>query len=246
MDEVRAMNEIEVNLSQEKIDFINDAYQKELQCSKKVALESVLTKNRRNQLTDLAPLRVFLARKAAIKNVKNVHEIILNLKSQYLTHNEEQIIFIQDILSQEDIHSFEAITDYLKTFSKCIKEDENMNLKNKVLFGGWISTAWKAYRQEKFMGEKNLPRRFEDRIYRECGIKKQTTYNYKNLYKLMSVAAKLLNCRVNMTYFVKNHEILFTYFEENEEQISWKHKFYCACKDCISHFFEESTHNMYI
>ena len=31
-----------------------------------------------------------------------------------------------------------------------------MNLKKKVLFGGWISTAWKAYRQDKFMGEKNL------------------------------------------------------------------------------------------
>lgn len=61
MDEVRSMNEIEVNLSQEKIDFINDAYQKELQCPKKVALESVLTKNRRNQLTDLAPLRVFFS-----------------------------------------------------------------------------------------------------------------------------------------------------------------------------------------
>ena len=29
MDEVRAMNKIEVNLSQEKIKFINDAYQKD-------------------------------------------------------------------------------------------------------------------------------------------------------------------------------------------------------------------------
>ena len=29
MDEVRAMNKIEVNLSQKKIEFINDAYQKD-------------------------------------------------------------------------------------------------------------------------------------------------------------------------------------------------------------------------
>ena len=36
-DDVRAMNKIEVDLSPEKIDFINGAYQKELQ--------SVLTKN---------------------------------------------------------------------------------------------------------------------------------------------------------------------------------------------------------
>ena len=31
MNEIRAMNKIEVDLSQEKIDFINDAYEKELQ-----------------------------------------------------------------------------------------------------------------------------------------------------------------------------------------------------------------------
>ena len=60
MDKVRAMNEIEVNLSQEKIEFINGACQKELHYWKKAALESVLTKNRRKQLTDLAPLRAFL------------------------------------------------------------------------------------------------------------------------------------------------------------------------------------------
>ena len=47
MDEVRAIKEIEVNLFQEKIEFINDAYQKELRYWKKVALESVLTENGR-------------------------------------------------------------------------------------------------------------------------------------------------------------------------------------------------------
>ena len=64
----------------------------------------------------------FLARKAVIKNVKNVYEVIFYLKSQYLPHNEEQRAFIQDIPSQEDIPSFEAIVDYLKTFSKSIKK----------------------------------------------------------------------------------------------------------------------------
>ena len=108
VDEVRAINEIEVNLSQEKIEFINDAYQKELHYWKKAALESVLTENRRKQLTDLAP------------DAKNVHEIILNLNSRYLPHHKEQRTFMQDIPSQEDISSFEAITDYLKTFSKSI------------------------------------------------------------------------------------------------------------------------------
>ena len=45
MYKVREMDKIEVDLSQEKIDFINDAYQKELQHWKNMALESVSTEN---------------------------------------------------------------------------------------------------------------------------------------------------------------------------------------------------------
>ena len=59
MDEVRRMNKIEGNLSQEKIEFINDDYQKELLYWKKTPLESVLTKNGRKQLTDLLSPSVF-------------------------------------------------------------------------------------------------------------------------------------------------------------------------------------------
>ena len=40
------MNEIEVNLSQEKINFINDAYQKELQYWKELALKKASTENK--------------------------------------------------------------------------------------------------------------------------------------------------------------------------------------------------------
>ena len=58
---------------------------------------------KRNKLTDLAPLRVFLARKAVVKNdVKNVNEIIFYLKNQYLPHNDERGAFIEDIPNQED------------------------------------------------------------------------------------------------------------------------------------------------
>ena len=62
------MNEIEVNLSQEKINFINDAYQKELQYWKELAFKKASIENKAKELTDLAPSRVFLIRKAAIKN----------------------------------------------------------------------------------------------------------------------------------------------------------------------------------
>ena len=44
-DEVTVVNKIEVNLSQEKINFINDVYRKELHYWKKVALEIVSAEN---------------------------------------------------------------------------------------------------------------------------------------------------------------------------------------------------------
>ena len=37
-----------------------------------------------------------------------------------------------------------------------------MSLKNKVLLGGWISTAAKIFRRDKNVRGKNLPCRFED------------------------------------------------------------------------------------
>ena len=63
------------------------------------------------------------------------------------------------------------------------------------------------YRRDKMSG-KALPNRFEDRIQRECGIKKQTIYNHKNLYNLASVAPKLFKCRANKRILLKNHDIL--------------------------------------
>ena len=58
----------------------------------------------------------------------------------------------------------------------------------------------------------------------------------------MSFAIKLMNCLVNMTYFVENHEIL-NYFEEIEEQIPWKLNVYCPCDASILYFSEEYVLN---
>ena len=76
-------------------------------------------------------------------------------------------------------------------------------------------------------------------MYIECGMKKQMIYNYKNFYKLMRSARKLMNCRVNMTYFVKNHGTLMNYFEESKEQL-WKHSVSCNCEACNSYFTEQT------
>ena len=48
-----------------------------------------------------------------------------------------------------------------------IKDDENMSLKNKYLFGGWILMASKVYRK------KNLSYKCEDWLYCLCKIKKK-------------------------------------------------------------------------
>ena len=50
----------------------------------------------------------------------------------------------------------------------------------------------------------------------------------------MRIAPKLMNCRVNMTYFVQHHEIFVNYFEEHDEP--WKHNVSCDCEACNSYF----------
>ena len=133
MNEVRT-KKIEIEVNQGKIGYINYAYRKEITYWKKAALERVSTESEENELIDLAPSRVSLICKVKSTKTENNNEIIFYLKSKYSAHNEEPRIFIYDIPREEP--SFEAITDYLKTFSQSIKEDENMSLKNKCLFGG--------------------------------------------------------------------------------------------------------------
>ena len=125
------------------------------------------------------------------------------------------------------------MTNHLKTFPKCINDDGNMSLKNKFIW-------WMDFNGIKLY-IKNLPYRFEDWLYRLCKVKRQASYNYRNLVKLMSAAPELINCKINATYFVKNHEILLNYFNELETHTLWKHAFSCTCEDCISYFGEPAT-----
>ena len=133
MDEVRT-KKIEIEVNQGKIGYINYTCSKEITYWKKAALERVSTESEENELMDLAPSRVSLICKVKSTKTENNDEIIFYLKSKYSAYNEEPRIFIYDIPREEP--SFEAITDYLKTFSESIKEDENMSLKDKCLFGG--------------------------------------------------------------------------------------------------------------
>ena len=133
--------------------------------------------------------------------------------------------------------SFEGIQEELKMVLKYIKDGENMTLKNKALFGGWIAVAKMAYNRDKFIKGIGLPRRFDYWMNKEFKIKKQTIYDYIHPHKFMSIAQKLLNCQVSMSYFVKNYVVLMTYFKSS--QTAWIHKYDCTCDDCSSYFFLE-------
>ena len=154
-----------------------------------------------------------------------------------MTNNKDQITFVKNFPSVEEVPSFEGIHKELKIISKYMKDGENMSLRNKALFGGWISVTRMVYKRDELIEGKNLPQQFDNWMYEEFKINKQRIYDYINLYELMSVARKLLNCRVNMTYFVKNHEILMTYFK-SKEQIVWKDQYDCTCEDCNFYFSE--------
>ena len=90
MEEARVVNRIEANLPQEKIDFINAAYAEEVDYWKRTALGSKNEKERK-QITDLAAVKVFLARKDAGKSgVENIYEKLFYLRKNYLTHTDER------------------------------------------------------------------------------------------------------------------------------------------------------------
>ena len=112
-------------MNQDKIDYINYAHNEEITYWKKAALERDSSESKEKEWRYLAPSRASLIRK-------------------YSPRNEEPRIFNNDILSEEP--SFKAIIDYLKTFPKSIKEDENMSLKRKCLIGRWSLMASKVYR----------------------------------------------------------------------------------------------------
>ena len=150
------------------------------------------------------------------------------VRDMIITHN--QIDLIQRHSGE---HSLERMLEEMKVISKYVKETENVSLKNNILFGEWLSNARNRY---KYIKIKDLPQQFDKWVHKECGIVKQTMYNYINLYKLMCIAPKLCGCRVSMTHFIDNHKTLMTYFQI-EEKTPWKHQSNCKCNDCNVYFF---------
>ena len=114
--------------------------------------QEVKNEDERKQLTNLAPSRVFLTCKDAGKgSAENIYEIIIYLKKNYSTHNGEQAC-VDDNPQGGCFILFGEMSNRLKTYSKSVTEVEYTTLKNKILFGGRLSTAFKVYRRDKTRG----------------------------------------------------------------------------------------------
>ena len=122
MDETEVRTR-KIEMDQEKIEYMNFAYNEEIIYWKKAALDRILNEREENKLVDLAPPKVLLIRKEKIEKIVNIDEIIFYLESMYQTHNEKPRTFIDDIPTNEP--SFE-------TMSNRIKDDENISLKISV------------------------------------------------------------------------------------------------------------------
>ena len=129
---------IEVSLSQDKINQINSAFQKEFRRIKELD-ENLknLDENEANQLKDSASLSLLLICKAEKNNAKKVdiNKMILYLMSQYSSNHRNQVVLIQDFLSIEEMSFFEGIQEELRMVLKHIRDGENMSLRNKSIFG---------------------------------------------------------------------------------------------------------------
>ena len=122
MDETEVRTR-KIEMDQEKMEYMNFAYNEEIIYWKKAALDRILNEREENKLVDLAPPKVLLIRKEKIEKIVNIDEIIFYLESMYQTHNEKPRTFIDDIPTNEP--SFE-------TMSNRIKDDENISLKISV------------------------------------------------------------------------------------------------------------------
>ena len=82
MDETEVRTR-KIEMDQEKIEYMNFAYNEEIIYWKKAALDRILNEREEKELVDLAPPKVLLIRKEKIEKIVNIDEIIFYLESMY-------------------------------------------------------------------------------------------------------------------------------------------------------------------
>ena len=82
MDETEVRTR-KIEMDQEKMEYMNFAYNEEITYWKKAALDRVLNEREEKELVDLAPPKVLLIRKEKIEKIVNIDKIIFYLESMY-------------------------------------------------------------------------------------------------------------------------------------------------------------------
>ena len=82
MDETEVRTR-KIEMDQEKMEYMNFAYNEEIIYWKKAALDRILNEREEKELVDLAPPKVLLIRKEKIEKIVNIDEIIFYLESMY-------------------------------------------------------------------------------------------------------------------------------------------------------------------
>ena len=224
---------IEISLPKEECSIINNELSKEIDYWKGLTLEN---NENKLELESNAPKRhILIPRKVNETKPVDIDAMMEYLRPAFINNNPDVRKYMVQAPKREDVLSFEEIADTLMKNAETLKEDDNCSLKNKFIFGGWLSLAYKIYRHDKYIKNKKLPNRFEHWLLHNCYIRKQQAMNYRNFNKLAHLAPKLLHCRVSFTYFVKNHEIFTSYLEENITS-AWRHELYCKCNVCEQYF----------
>ena len=128
----------------------------------------------------------------------------------------------------------EEVESKLCDFKKRFDGSSNIMLRNAYNFGKWLNVARKVFQREKVLKQKKLQKTFAIYVKEIANISKQTQWNYKQIYKLIEKAPKIMKCQIKYVYLIQKNKILMAYF--NTEDSVWKHPRDCDCTECIAYF----------
>ena len=184
-DQVRT-KKIEIEVNQEKIDYVNYGYSEEIRYWKKQLREG-FKREWRKRIVGFSTFKSLLISKS--KECKDSGHWWNNLLLE--------IQVLSTLWRAKGFYSWCSNRGtflwsnnwLLENFFKIYKRRWKYEPEKQVFLWRWILMASKVYRGE------NLSCRFEDWLYCLRKIKRKASDNYRNLFKLMSAAPKLMICR---------------------------------------------------
>ena len=217
---------VEVSIKPEICDIINMELEKEINYWKsKVSGDLKL-------LEEKAPkTRKLKSKEKTRKPVADIEDLLRELRSKY--KDEDPQMHYLPMTPSKDL-SFEEVTNTVKMYIKMVQKTDNFVLKNTYTLGSWLILAEKHFKHEKYLKRNpSLPKQFGQWI-KTFGISRQSGDIYKNIFKLINKAPRLINCQISINLLKKNYSLLSEYFETKDSP--WKHDRKCKCDICRSYF----------